>query len=128
MPLPESSPHVRWITSAHRERPDTGEFTTTGLARAARAVPIKAPIPLNSAPRAPLNLAVGQVIRDHRVELNVAQQELGRRIGQSRTSVYSIEQGLRNITVVHLVLLGAALNVPPEAILSQALENLRSTS
>ena len=54
---------------------------------------------------------LGDRIRDRRVELKLTQQELGDKCGLHRTFIGSVERGERNVSVLNLRQLAAALRV-----------------
>jgi transcriptional regulator with XRE-family HTH domain len=53
--------------------------------------------------------ALGDRIRDRRNELKLTQQELGDKCGLHRTFIGSVERGERNVSVLNLRVLAAAL-------------------
>ena len=55
---------------------------------------------------------LGDRVRDRRTELKLTQQELGDRCGLHRTFIGSVERGERNLSILNLRQLAAALRVP----------------
>jgi transcriptional regulator with XRE-family HTH domain len=55
---------------------------------------------------------LGDRVRDRRTELKQTQQDLGDRCGLHRTFVGSVERGERNVSVLNLRQIAAALRVP----------------
>ena len=55
---------------------------------------------------------LGDRVRDRRTELKLTQQELGDRCGLHRTFVGSVERGERNLSILNLRQLAAALRIP----------------
>jgi transcriptional regulator with XRE-family HTH domain len=55
---------------------------------------------------------LGDRVRDRRAELKLTQQELGDRCGLHRTFIGSVERGERNVSVLNLRQLAAALRTP----------------
>ena len=63
----------------------------------------------------------GALVVAHRQRLEgMKQAELGRRIGLSRTSVTNIEQGRHHVSLQQFLRIASALEVAPEALLSEA--------
>jgi transcriptional regulator with XRE-family HTH domain len=54
---------------------------------------------------------LGDRVRDRRTELKLTQQELGDKCGLHRTFVGSVERGERNLSILNLRQLAAALRV-----------------
>jgi transcriptional regulator with XRE-family HTH domain len=57
--------------------------------------------------------ALGDAIREHRVQAGLTQAELAQRAGIGRPHLNHIERGRKNPTVVVLVQLAASLGVAP---------------
>jgi len=62
----------------------------------------------------PLYQLFGNRVRELREEKNVTQEELGRRVDLSRTSITNIEKGRQRILLHQLVDIAAALDAKPE--------------
>jgi transcriptional regulator with XRE-family HTH domain len=56
--------------------------------------------------------SLGDRVRDRRAELKLTQEELGDRCGLHRTFIGSVERGERNVSVLNLRQIAAALRVP----------------
>ena len=57
---------------------------------------------------------VGERIRDRRIELNMTQEELGKKVGYtSRTTVNKVESGISQLNQKKVVLFANALGVTP---------------
>ncbi|MCL2021282.1 MAG: helix-turn-helix domain-containing protein [Betaproteobacteria bacterium] len=54
----------------------------------------------------------GEILRHHRSEKNISQEELAYRAGVDRTFVSRLERGIRQPTITTLIGLGRALGVP----------------
>lgn len=69
--------------------------------------------------------AFGQLVQAHRRRIEgMTQEELGRRIGLSRTSVTNIERGRHHVSLHHLFRIAKALQIPPEVLLPSQAEEL----
>lgn len=64
-------------------------------------------------------MAVGIRIRQLREQKGLSQEELGHRAGVDRTYVSSCERGRRNVSLLTLYRIAAALEVEPGALLSR---------
>ncbi|HEX8085236.1 MAG TPA: helix-turn-helix transcriptional regulator [Solirubrobacteraceae bacterium] len=64
--------------------------------------------------------AVGAALRARRVELGLSQDALAARAGINRTYISSAERGLRNLSLVNLVRLARALDIPAAGLLERA--------
>jgi transcriptional regulator with XRE-family HTH domain len=64
---------------------------------------------------------VGLRIRQLREQNGLSQEELGHRAGVDRTYVSSCERGRRNLSLLTLYRIAAALEVEPAALLSRAI-------
>lgn len=71
------------------------------------------------APRSPAHVALGQAIRQLRVERGLSQERLGLDAGLDRTYVSSIERGHRNPTFDTLVKIADVLGVGPGDLLAR---------
>lgn len=60
----------------------------------------------------------GEAVRDARVELGIRQEDLGLKIGLSRTSVVNIEQGRQRVMLDDLFVFAKALRVSPQKLLT----------
>jgi transcriptional regulator with XRE-family HTH domain len=58
-------------------------------------------------------------IREARINANLSQAELGRRVGLDQSGISRLERGLRPVTVAMLKLLAAALGVSPVDLLEE---------
>jgi len=61
---------------------------------------------------------LGQIISARRQHLNLSQEELAHRAQMNRTYIGDIERGARNIAVLNLVKLSAALETTPSELLN----------
>jgi transcriptional regulator with XRE-family HTH domain len=63
--------------------------------------------------------AFGNLVRLHREQQRnrLSQEELGRLVGLSRTSIVNIEKGRHHLVIHQLLAFARALKVPPEALL-----------
>ncbi|MGH9877763.1 MAG: helix-turn-helix domain-containing protein [Nitrososphaerales archaeon] len=59
----------------------------------------------------------GKLIRGHRERLGITQDELGERVGLSRTSITNIEQGRQRVLFHHVCVLAESLGIGPELLL-----------
>lgn len=60
----------------------------------------------------------GRLVRVHRErQPGLTQEELGKRIGLSRTSIVNIEKGRQHVALHQLFLISDALRVSPEALM-----------
>jgi transcriptional regulator with XRE-family HTH domain len=57
--------------------------------------------------------AFGQRMREVRLKVGVSQEKLAELAGLHRTYVSTVERGLKNISIVNIARLAAALNVEP---------------
>lgn len=64
--------------------------------------------------------ALGQLVKQRRIELGISQEELGLRANLDRTYISGVERGVRNPSVTALVSLGSGLGIT----VSDLLENL----
>lgn len=72
--------------------------------------------------------AFGKLVQAHRQRIKgMTQEELGRRIGLSRTSVTNIEQGRHHVSLHHLFRISKALQIPPEVLLPPQAKELGSS-
>lgn len=65
------------------------------------------------------NLLVARNVRRYRQERGMSLGDLARRSGLSKQTVSKVEQGVGNPTVETLTLLGTALQVPPQRLLTE---------
>jgi transcriptional regulator with XRE-family HTH domain len=70
--------------------------------------------------RSSAHAALGQAIRERRVELSVSQEELAHRSGMHRTYLGGIERGERNPSYTNLLRIASALDVTGSALLAAA--------
>lgn len=59
----------------------------------------------------------GKLVRGHRQRLGLTQDQLGERVGLSRTSITNIEQGRQKVLLHQVVILAESLEISPEALL-----------
>ena len=64
--------------------------------------------------------AFGRAVRARRRELGLSQEELGRTSRLHRTYVSGVELGHRNLSLLNLVALAAALDLQPSELLADA--------
>ena len=71
----------------------------------------------------------GAVLKEHRQQAGLTQEELGNRVGMSRTSITNIERGRQHVSLHTAYELAAAVNKhphdllpPPEALSSQSIQ------
>jgi transcriptional regulator with XRE-family HTH domain len=70
--------------------------------------------------RSPAHLALGQAVRELRIERGLSQEALGHEVGLDRTYVGGVERGERNPTFAALRALADGLEVPPSQLLARA--------
>lgn len=63
---------------------------------------------------------IGSAIRDRRKELGISQEALADAAGLDRAHMGKIERGERNVTILNLIRIAAALNDLPSNLLSAA--------
>jgi transcriptional regulator with XRE-family HTH domain len=63
---------------------------------------------------------LGRALREARTELRISQEELSLRTGVHRNYIGGIERGERNPSVVTIVKLAAALDLPPSELFREA--------
>lgn len=63
-------------------------------------------------------VAIGLRIKGFRLSLGMSQEELSDRADLHRTYISSVESGARNISVINLIKIAEALNVPVTSLLS----------
>lgn len=66
--------------------------------------------------------AFGKRLREARLNKNLSQEELGAESGLDRTFVSSCERGARNISLLNLYKLAAALQLEPGELLQKRVE------
>lgn len=76
------------------------------------------------APRLPLHVAFGRVVRQLREEQGVSQEELGNRTGLHRNHVGQVERGELAPTLKSVEILADALGLPPSELIARS-ERLR---
>ena len=54
---------------------------------------------------------LGKAIRNHRLQLNLTQEEISNATGMARSYITGIERGQRNISVVALTRIAKTLNI-----------------
>ncbi len=65
----------------------------------------------------PLYLEFGKLVRGHRRRIRLTQDELGRRVGLSRTSITNIEKGRQKVLLHQVFRLAESLEIAPESLL-----------
>lgn len=65
----------------------------------------------------PFYAEFGKLVRAHRQKLGLTQDQLGERVGLSRTSITNIEQGRQKILLHQLFLLAESLDINPDTLL-----------
>ena len=65
-------------------------------------------------------VALGESLRDRRVELEMTQYELARRCGMHRTFITGIERGESNVSILTLLRITEALETTAEDVFSTA--------
>ena len=65
---------------------------------------------------ADIRIRFGQAVRKRRQELGISQEDLAALAGMHRTYLGDIERGKRNVALVNVERLAAALNVPIAAL------------
>jgi transcriptional regulator with XRE-family HTH domain len=63
--------------------------------------------------RSPSASTFGQRVRNRRLELGLSQESLAERAGLHRTYVGSLERGERNVALLNILRLAAALELDP---------------
>jgi transcriptional regulator with XRE-family HTH domain len=66
-----------------------------------------------------LYYAFGQRLRRARRRAHLTQEQLGRRVGLSRTSITNMEKGAQHVSLHHLFDFAQALGVPPHELLPE---------
>lgn len=61
--------------------------------------------------------AFGQAVREARLERGLSQEKLAERAGLDRTYVGGIERGERNVAIINIFRVAAALGIPPSSLL-----------
>lgn len=74
-------------------------------------VPGAMPPPRRSKPRSPEHAALGEAVRQLRLEAGMSQEELAASAGTDLTQVGGVERGVRNPSYTTLLRLAAALGV-----------------
>lgn len=70
---------------------------------------------------------LGQRIQRRRKELKLTQEELGSRVGLSRTSITNIEKGRQHVLLHVLLDFGKALELPPEMLISKTVTDMEQS-
>lgn len=63
---------------------------------------------------------LGQVIRTRRIELDLSQESLAHLAGIDRSHMGKIERGERNVTLLNIERIAAALKIAPSDLLASA--------
>ena len=69
------------------------------------------------------HVVLGRAIREARERAGLSQAEVARRAGMSRSYLWGIETGRRNLTLSALLAIAAAVRAPPSSLV-QALDGL----
>ncbi len=72
--------------------------------------------PMSDRRDADIRIRFGQAVRKRRQELGISQEDLAALAGMHRTYLGDIERGKRNVALVNVERLAAALNVPIAAL------------
>jgi len=67
---------------------------------------------MSSSQLSDISSVFGEVLRQHRVERNISQEELAYLAGVDRTFVSRLERGVRQPTITTLIGIGLALDIP----------------
>jgi len=67
----------------------------------------------------------GEVLRGHRLERGMTQEELAFRAGVDRTFIYRLERGIRQLTITTLIGLALALDVPARDLAGETEDSYR---
>ncbi|MGF6930886.1 transcriptional regulator with XRE-family HTH domain [Paraburkholderia sp. UCT70] len=65
-------------------------------------------------------VAIGAALRQYRTDHGWSQEELAHATGIDRSHMGRIERGERNLTILNLIRIAAALNCPPSKLLRLA--------
>lgn len=65
----------------------------------------------------PFYAEFGKLVRAHRQRLGLTQDQLGERVGLSRTSITNIEQGRQKVLLHQLFLLAGSFEINPDVLL-----------
>lgn len=83
------------------------------------------PPPRRSKPRSPEHAALGEAVRQLRLEAGMSQEQLAESAGTDLTQVGGVERGVRNPSYTTLLRLAAALGTSVGTLTTQA-DHLRS--
>lgn len=70
---------------------------------------------------------IGLRVREHRTAMKLTQARLAERCGLHRTFIGSVERGERNVAILSLKKIAAALRITPAELLADASEERRET-
>lgn len=70
-------------------------------------------------------IALGRVLRSHRIGLGLSQEAFAAEVGVHRTYVGSVERGERNVSIDNLLRLAGALAIRLSDLIGQAEESVR---
>lgn len=68
----------------------------------------------------------GELVRQHRTNAGLTQEEVGSRVDLSRTSITNIEKGRQKVLLHQLFSLAAAFETSPASLLPEALQTHRA--
>ncbi|KUK76666.1 MAG: hypothetical protein XD93_0781 [candidate division WS6 bacterium 34_10] len=68
--------------------------------------------------------AIGKVIREHRLEKNLSQEDLADKTKLHRTYISSVERGKRNISIKNLERISSAIGISLSKLLEEAEKNV----
>lgn len=69
-------------------------------------------------------VALGQAIRNRRIEIGLSQEAFAQKAKLHRTYVGSIERGTRNIALINLIRISKALELTPQELLQRIADEL----
>lgn len=64
----------------------------------------------------PVYVAFGEFVRETRMRAGLRQEDLGAKVGLTRTSIVNIEQGRQRVMLDDLFIFARALRVKPQAV------------
>ena len=67
----------------------------------------------------------GELVRQHRLDAALTQEEVGKRVGLSRTSITNIEKGRQRVLLHQLYELAAAILATPDMLLPELIQTDR---
>lgn len=69
-------------------------------------------------------VALGQAIRNRRIEIGLSQEAFAQKAKLHRTYVGSVERGIRNIALINLIRISKALELTPQELLQRIADEL----